>query len=287
MKKSIFIILSVLFFTSCASEKYYYQVYEVESQDVAQRDNVLFYENSDCWITYNLWSEGGNLSFLIHNKTDNNLYIIMPQSFFILNGVANDYYSESSFSHSVTNSKALFASDQLSVGGFLTNGYYWYPSILSRQAGASLGASMTETVETKEMAFICVPPKSAKFIRGFNLSDHIYKDCDNITENYPSRTSSVLRFTQSNSPLSFRNRIAYTFNNQGTDVKYIEHEFWLSSLQNYSETDAVSKEIVEECETKARKIQRKFTMYSPKKFFNTYTKNPEILNGGHKVQKLK
>ena len=263
---------------SCATEKYYYQVYEIASQDVSQKENVLCFENADCRITYNLWSIGGNLSFLIHNKTAKNLYIVMPQSFFILNGVANDYYSESSYSHSVTNSAALASSNQLSISGFLTNGYYWYPSRLSRQIGSSIGTSITETVETKEVAYVCVPPKSAKFIRGFNLSDHIYKDCNNSNENYPRMTSSVVRYTQDDTPLSFRNRIAYTFTEQSSEINYIEHRFWLSSLQNYSEKAAFSKQKIEECETKARKVQRSFTMYSPSKFYNRYIMNPTVKN---------
>lgn len=277
MKKMFcYATLLLALLTSCATEKYYYQVYEITSQDVSQKEDVLCFENADCRITYNLWSIGGNLSFLIHNKTDKNLYIVMPQSFFILNGVANDYYSESSYSHSVTNSTALAASSQMSVRGLLTDGYYWYPSRLSRQIGTSIGTSTTETVEKKEVAFVCVPPKSAKFIIGFNLSDHIYKDCNNNSENYPKMTSSVVRYTQDETPLSFRNRIAYTFNEQNSEVNFIENQFWLSSLQNYSEKAAISKQKIEECETKTRKVQRSYTMYSPNKFYNRYIMNPAV-----------
>jgi hypothetical protein len=279
-------MLFLALFTSCATEKDYYQVYEVQSQDVTQKENVLSYENADCQITYNLWSEGGNLSFLIHNKADKNLYIVMPQSFFILNGVANDYYSESSYSQSVTKSSALAASNQLSVSRFLTNGYYWYPSRLSRQFGASVGMSTTETIETKEAAFVCIPPKSAKFIRGFNLSDHIYKDCDNSAQNYPKKTSSIVSYTKEDTPLSFRNRIAYTFNDQSSDVNYVEHEFWLSSLQNYSGKAAIMKQKIEECETKVKKVQRNFTMYSPNKFYNRYLMNPAVKKGKNETFEL-
>lgn len=273
MKKLLcYATMLLALFTSCAT-KYYYQVYEVTSQDVSQKENVLSYENADCRITYNLWSEGGNLSFLIHNKTDKNLYVVMPQSFFILNGVANDYYSESSYSHSVTNSAALSSSRQLSISGFLTDGYYWYPSRLSRYLGTSTGI-----IKTKEAAFVCVPPKSAKFIKGFNLYDHVVKDCNNSNENYPKNTSSVVRYSQADTPLSFRNRIAYTFNEQSSEINYIEHQFRLSSLQNYSEKAAISKQEIEECETKARKVQRSFTMYSPSKFYNRYIMNPTVKN---------
>ena len=88
----------------------------------------------------------------------------------------------------------------------------------------------------------------------------------------------VVRYTQGDTPLSFRNRIAYTFNEQSSEINYIEHQFWLSSLQNYSEKAAISKQKIEECETKSRKVQRSFTMYSPSKFYNRYIMNPAVKN---------
>ena len=160
MKKIISVSTILLFLLASCTPQYYYQVYEVKSEDVIQDGNVLFYENSDCRITYNLWSEGGNLNFLIYNKTNDNLFVIMPQSFFILNGVANDYYSESSYSYRVTNSAALTVSNQVSISGYLANGNYWYPSTLSRQLGAQVGTSITTGIETKEREFVCIPPMS-------------------------------------------------------------------------------------------------------------------------------
>lgn len=270
MKKQYFLGLLLLMMSSCASNKNFFQVYDIQSQDVNQKDGVLVYENSDCQINYNLWSEEGNLSFLVQNKTDKNLYLVMPRSFFILNGVANDYYSESTYSHSVTTSASLSSSSQISVSGFLTNGISWYPTHLSRQVSAAIGSAVTEGVETKEPPFVCIPPYSSKFIRGFNISDHVYKDCDDIKQNYPSQTSNEVRFSRDNTPLSFRNRLAYSFDEQTNNIKYIEHTFWLSSLQNYSQKAAINKQKEEECETKEKKVRKRFTMYAPNKFYNKY-----------------
>lgn len=270
MKKVFCYAVAMLALLNSCAVDCYYQVYEVESQDVTVQENILNYENADCRICYDLWSEGGNLSFLIYNKTDRDLYIVMPQSSFILNGVANDYYSESTYSFSVTNLATESSSLQLSKNYLLTNGYQWYPSRLSRQYVASTGRATTETKETKEAALVSIPPKSAKFVVGFNLSDHIYKDCDNYNENFPKNTSAVIHFNKENTPLAFRNRIAYTFNVQVPDVQYIEHGFWLSSLQNYSQKAALSELKVKDCYSQAKIVKKSFNMRSPKRFYNKY-----------------
>lgn len=273
-KKSVFALSLMLFLLSCA-EKNYYQVYDVMSDDVSMTNGVFAYDNADCRITYNMWSEGGNVSYMVQNKTDKNLYISMPKSFFILNGVANDYYSETTYSRAVTNSTHLSAARQVSVGGFISNGFAWYPAHIARVYGASVGTSTTESITTRESPQICVPPYSAKLIFGFNISDHIYKDCDNYRFNYPSRTSRIIKYSQNNTPIKFRNRIAYSFDEESKDVKYVEHSFWMSNLQNYSSKAALEKLKIEECETNAKTKTRSFTMSSPNKFYNTYSKNPQ------------
>ena len=72
MKKSIIkTVLTVIIglsFSSCKS--YYYQVYEVNSNNSKLQDNSLVYENEDCKVIYNLWSSNGELKFAIMNKTD-------------------------------------------------------------------------------------------------------------------------------------------------------------------------------------------------------------------------
>lgn len=270
MKKTTVILFTlVVILASCHPS--FYQVYDVKSLDAKLDGNVLVYENADCKVTYNMWSEGGNLNFLFTNKTSSNLYLVMPMSFFVLNGIANDYYSDSSYSLSVTNSLATANASQVSIGGYLTNGFAWYPSTLSRQMGTSLGTSNTKTVTTKEMAFICIPPKSSKFIKGFNLSDYLYKDCENNKANYPSRTSPTVSFSESNSPLVFRNRIAYTFDEKSGDVTYIDNNFYVESLKNYSEKAALEKKFEKICGSSLKTQKKYLKMSAPNRFYNTYS----------------
>lgn len=283
IKKSLLGVLAALSFFSCA-ESNYFQVYDIQSSDVTMKDGVYAYDNADCRITYNMWSEGGNVSFMVQNKTDKNLYIVMPKSFFILNGVANDYYSETTYSRAVTNSTQLSAARQVSVGGFLSNGLAWYPAHIARVYGASVGSSLTESITTRESPLVCVPPMSSKLIFGFNISDHIYKDCDNYKFNYPSRVSPSITYSENETPIKFRNRIAYSFDEESKDVKYIDNSFWMTTLQNYSNKAAMEKMKYEECETNRNLKVKSFTMSSPNRFYNTYLKK---LHASHKSKKNK
>ena len=288
MKKQLFVSALVLALLSSCSERIYYQVYQLESSDVQQKGNVLFFENDDCTITYNLWANGGDLSFLMHNKTSENMFVVMPQSFFILNGIANNYYSETTYGRTVTGIAALSASRQMTLSGYLTNGLSWYPSTLSRQVGAMAGVSTSKSVQTKEPAYICIPPKSSKFIMGFNISDYVYKDCENYDQNYPKVTSNIVRYSQANSPLVLRNRVAYTLSKEDGEARYIDHNFWLSSVQNYAYKSAFSKEKVKVCETDMRENEKRFVMSSPQRFYNVYKRNPFADTSlGHKSSKKK
>ena len=266
------IVALVLILLSSCSESTFYQVYEVQSNDVEQKDDALVYENNDCEIVYNLWADSGDLSFLFRNKTDKYLYLVMPKSFFILNGIANDYYSETTRGVSKTTSASVSASGQASVLGYALNNFQWHPTMLSRWKNASVGVATTETVATKEFPLVCIPPKSAKVIKGFNISNYVFKDCEKQKENYPSKTSSIIKYTETQTPLSFQNSIAYSFDEQVTDVNYINNHFWVSSLQNFSHSAAFISKMVRKCGSYTEEKAEYSTVKAPNKFYNRYVR---------------
>ena len=76
---------------SCKST--YYQVYDCGyDNSMKLQDNSLVFENEDCKVLYNLWSEGGVVRFAIYNKTNKDIFVNMSQTFFTKNGLANEYY---------------------------------------------------------------------------------------------------------------------------------------------------------------------------------------------------
>lgn len=241
MKKStLWATMVVAILTACKSTTFY-QVYEIHSQDVRNNNDVLVDENEDCRITYNLWEESGTLDFKIYNKSDKNLYLIIPKSFYIFNGVANDY-----------------------------------PSLVNSPI---IGVSKTENGGSQKVSMACVPPKSAKSIKGFKIFDHVFKDCENTENNYPKESSRIVRYSKDESPISFKNRIAYTYNEDASDVKYIEHLFWLATYQNFSEKAATIVEKRKECEIQTTLNHRAFVVSAPNKFYNRYSKVIGSKNG--------
>ena len=120
---SIIISLTILIYlNSCQSV--YYQVYSTKTtNDIVMKDNTLVFEDDNCKVTYDLWANGGNFSFKFFNKTNDNIYIHMDESFYVKNGMANNFfnnriYSKSS-SSSYSNSNTISAST--STSGYRSN----------------------------------------------------------------------------------------------------------------------------------------------------------------------
>lgn len=131
--------------SSCGS--YYYQVYDVTS-NLKEQNNQYIVENEDCYVSFNFWLHLGNAAFTFHNKTDENLYIPLASSSFVLNGY----------------SKSLFDNVDVTV---------W--------------VSRTKTKTYKSNATICVAPHSSVVINDKKLLDHIYQFCD-MKKDFPSKS---------------------------------------------------------------------------------------------------
>ena len=72
MKTALVAVLG-LSMVSCKST--FYQVYDVDyDSNMKMQDNSLVYENEDCKVLYNLWSEGGFVKFAIINGIDSSRF---------------------------------------------------------------------------------------------------------------------------------------------------------------------------------------------------------------------
>ncbi len=276
--KVLMFAIAVIALASCSNKlPMFYQVYEVASPDVKTTPDVMVYENQDCRITYNLWANGGNLSFMIQNMTGKDLYLVMPRSFFILNGVASDYYSGAT--NTISLSMASGVSDVSSASmGLSGYAYYqtgqWFPTTISRSQSlvSTTSSAVAHSMSKPEKEIICIPPHASKLINGFALSDYVYKVCGEKSEkiNYPKEQANVNEYTQEDTPLMIRNRLAYTFNAQGEDVQMIENTFYVQSVKNYFEKTFISKNKVQDCESNTTHKVKQFNLYAPQRFYNKY-----------------
>ena len=267
MKKLTLIFTTTLLMCACSPSRYY-QLYKVSTNGLEQTKDQLIFENEHCIVAYNLWGENGDLSFTLFNKTDKDLFVVMPQSFFIRNGVAHDYYTNAiRASREVTQmGKAATIANSYATG----NGYgVW-------GAGKSATYTRTSTSEnstiTKETEVVCIPPRAKKLFDGFSLVEDVHKDCDDYDFNYPEISSDIITFDKESSPWDFRNRIAYTFDIDDTDRLYIENELWVSYMQNHSSKVMEEQIMVTPCEMNVFRMETIILNKAPNAFYNKYTK---------------
>jgi hypothetical protein len=268
-KLSVAIIAVATCFSLTSCNNVFYQVYGIES-NLNQNDNSLVFENEDCKVMYNLWSENGSLSFIFMNKTDKDIFINMGQTFYIKNGAANDYFKNRTYeSRTISSTSNGFSISQsyTTPSGLWTTRYN-VPSTISSFTKIISGSS--NGVSTQEPQYICIPAKAYKVIDGFKIGIDVTYACNRVKD-FPHDNVVVATYDQSTSPLKFENRITYSFSEDSNGAKYINNSFWLSNIRNYAEKAAI--ESINEknnCYSINKTIHKQFKIGGPNKFYNTY-----------------
>ncbi len=265
--KRIYLVAFAATLTLSSCNTVFYQVYNTEAPGMIEKDNSLVYENEDCKLMYNLWAEDGSLGFIMHNKTDRDLFVVLPQTFFIKNGIALDYYKAREY----RNTESGMVSSNVSLGTAISEVNLWrmWNTTKSSNVAGGVSKGVSTTVVRKEKPIICIPANASKLIYEYTISDRLIKNCDK-KQAYPRRKSSPIAFTKEDTPLSFKNRIAYSFDKGGDGLKYIENEFWISELINYSKKSAGANKTIKDCDKEEGVVQYIFNIASPRKFYNSY-----------------
>ena len=290
--KFVFFTISIVILSSCTS--LYYQVYKVTpASKIATTDNSLVFEDPNCNVYYNFWGEGGRAGFRILNKTDKNIYLNMKESFFVMNGIANDYFKNREFTSSNSTSWTTSAMNSLTYGvsesasGSVSETGLNYLDLLQtnvasvtttkgkkyskyRSSGVANSSAFSITYNENEM--ICIPPKTSKFIFEYNVTDILYRDCDLLK--YPKRNNiKTIYFAQGESPLSFSNRIAYAVEGLDNLIRF-QNDFYISEITNYPEKQITEKRSDKFCGERGKDTAvRYFKNVSPDKFFISYSKS--------------
>lgn len=257
--------------SSCAVPTYY-QVYKATpTNKIVQTGNNLVYEDDNCKVSYNLWSEKGNIGFDFYNKTDNNIYINLDESFFIINGIANDYYKNRVFSNSksLESTSERTATASKSISG-VNNLKLLQTNKVQISGTSGLIASSGYSISYTEDKIICIPSNTSKNIAEYNINSSVYRDCDLFK--YPTKKQlNTKSFLKSESPIVFSNRIAYTIG-QSENLMKFENEFYISEVSNFSESDMFESKYDEYCGQKRMTMSKYFKSVAPNKFYIKYTK---------------
>ena len=208
-----------------------YQVYTAQSENVKLKEqNKFYFENDDLLISYNLWSKNGSMFFLVFNKSKKPIYLDLKSSSFIRNGEVFEYWQDveniTLISKSTTTykekSKSRDYEDRYSTG------------TISRTAGNLNTTTVTEGTKVKSRPDIQLPPSSWKQIYVYDISKgYLSYEKNTATKNKVQ----VLTFDKTNSPLSFRNYLGYSFDKEYKELKYVDNDFYVQKIEIMTDGD--------------------------------------------------
>jgi hypothetical protein len=270
MKRLIFTTITAIFLASCGSSVFY-QIYKVDPiSSLLKNDESLVYENENCKILYNFWGQGGNAGFYFYNKTDENIYINMEESFFICNGFAFDYYKNRTFTHSQNFSLNSSSSQIVNTNAILDIGWLFASAETKSTTAKSQNMSSGASISHNEKNIICIPPKSTKIIAEYNITESLYRDC-NLFLHPSKKRIKTSEFSESDSPFVFSNKIAYAVG-QSENLLRFENKFHVSEITNYPQEEVIETKYEDYCGEKSGRLIEYFKNASPDKFYIQYSK---------------
>lgn len=278
--------VTMLCLASCSQDAYY-QVCDMQADASLQKNTAegmaseqgFVAQNTDCKISYDFWSKGGNLDFDVQNTSDRNIYFYLPECFTVINGRAQDYYVDAEYGSTVSRG----VSEGVSVGVSKTYSMLGgVPSLATLGKGASslAVASSAQTVHVHAPVYVCIPAHSSKQIScPVSICSSVFLDCD--YEMFPKKESNPITFTEESSPLVVENRIAYGYTPDGKNLVRLNHKFWLSKLVNYKDCDDIYNKVqLVDCFSKSNHwnassqvIKKYCKMSASSSFYNTYSKS--------------
>lgn len=215
-----FSLVLVVILTSCAVPNYY-QLYKTNFEGGKIDNNKIVFEDNNCRISYNFWNSGGDVGFSIYNKTDTDITINLTKTFFVLNGVAYEYFQNRVYS----NSSSIATS--LSSYRFSNYRYSNQTSSSSAALSSSYGTAFNEKPE------LTIPPKTLISISEFTVVESRYVNCG-LTKFPTRRDIKTISFDKKNSPFVFYNLITYS---SKSDTIRLENNFYVSEITNLPESE--------------------------------------------------
>jgi len=288
----VFILLS-----SCTVSEYY-QVYKTSSNNLTESQGNLCFENTDVKIFYNLWDQGGNVGFVIYNKTDSVILLKKDASFYLCNGMAYDYFqnrtytfsnsssnvnSQSSTISNSTSTQMISSNSSSRISSGLSDLYYggYLNSMINGSSNSNVkGSTNTSTksisqessystgvaVSINEQNVMKIPPHSAKMVAEFKIVHNRYINCDLLK--YPkNKEEGSLKFKEEESPLKFGNIISYSLNGA---TKTIENFFFVNEISNLSSNDFYQYRYDTLCEKQMAVLKPFPKFINPKSFYFPY-----------------
>jgi hypothetical protein len=224
-----FLMLSAFLFLSACST--YMHVLEVKSEEGLFSNDVYIFENDSMSVSYSFWDEKGIIAFRIENKTNIPLYIDWKKSSLISGGSNNSYWEDTELRSSKSSSRS--------------NGAALYYDDVRFERGSSTTTSSTKILRPSRINSIA--PNSgilkAEFLitpeYQLSLYNHRSEEFPSIKKRGATTTIHVSEFESSNSPISFRNFLVFSFSEDFQNEIYVQHSFFVSKITEIELEEAV------------------------------------------------
>ena len=124
--KKLLLFVPILVLTSCATA--FQQIASISSPQMSLRNDGKFrYRAEEIVVDYNFWAQNGQVSFVITNDSDNDVYVDLGRSFLIVNGMTFDYYQNRTYSSNssstIVSSSSYGASNTFAVANGMANAF--------------------------------------------------------------------------------------------------------------------------------------------------------------------
>lgn len=275
--KHIYVIFAAIFVLMAAScsPSTYFQVFKATAQEkIEVTEDQMIYEDKSCKVLYNLWLEGGDIGFQFYNKTNENIYLNLEESFFIKNGIAYNYYKNRVYSNSVSVGASTSSSGSVSSAATGTNIFNLFQTNrIAASKSAGVISSKGQSVAYTEEKTIVIPPNTSKIISEYSINEIIFRDCGLLR--YPAaKNPSSKTYSTENSPLVFSNRVSYSVGKSTAPTKF-ENKFYISEITNYPEKAMYGHEYTEFCGKKSSTKLKYVKNDGPNKFYLKYKKGTD------------
>jgi hypothetical protein len=236
MKYKHALIIGALFTLIVSCSPKYIQIFSTKATNTQLQDNNWVYENDTVKVTYSFWANKGVMSFAVYNKLDKPIYIDWKNSSFIYNSNKLNYW--------IDEQKSSLASY---YGGYYYKGPLIKPGFTLNEG---IQTSAATTIKPERITFL--PPKSNYYRTQFYLLPVAYYKIDPKTADKilvdrvdnPNKKTTVyeLNFDNINTPLKFRNFMAFSFSENSQSFFFIDNEFFLTSVKEMNAKQFTSKQ---------------------------------------------
>lgn len=202
------------------SKTTYYQVYQTnpgKSSQCELKNGKLCHDAGNCIVRYNFFDENGDAGFWFTNNTDSVVYVNLAETFFILNGNANDYYQARGWT---TTKSSTITISKKEKGKKKTK--------TENTEGTS--TSEMKASQVTERATVMIPPHSTKYFSEYRIVTREMELCG--IKDTPKKSKPLgLSFTEDNTPMTFGNYVTYTIGTKGKK-NHIADNFFVSEIIN-------------------------------------------------------